>query len=43
VTGKVVILATMFVGRVGPLTLALALSRSTPPAIAYPETRIMVG
>jgi trk system potassium uptake protein TrkH len=43
VTGKVVIIATMFVGRVGPLTLALALSRSKPPALAYPETRIMVG
>lgn len=43
VTGKVVIIATMFIGRVGPLTLALALSRSKPPALAYPETRIMVG
>jgi trk system potassium uptake protein TrkH len=43
VTGKVVILATMFIGRVGPLTLALALSRSKPPALGYPETRIMVG
>jgi trk system potassium uptake protein TrkH len=43
VTGKVVIIATMFVGRVGPLTLALALSRSSPSALAYPEARIMVG
>jgi trk system potassium uptake protein TrkH len=43
VTGKVVIIATMFIGRVGPLTLALALSRSKPPAVTYPETRIMVG
>lgn len=43
VTGKVVIIATMFIGRVGPLTLALALSRSRKAPIAYPETRIMVG
>jgi trk system potassium uptake protein TrkH len=42
-TGKLVILATMFVGRVGPLTLALALGRRTASPIAYPETRIMVG
>jgi trk system potassium uptake protein TrkH len=43
VTGKAVIIATMFIGRVGPLTLALALSRSSPSALAYPEARIMVG
>lgn len=42
-TGKLVIIVTMFIGRVGPLTLALALGRRTPSAIAYPETRIMVG
>lgn len=41
--GKSVIIATMFIGRVGPLTLALALGRRAKPAIAYPETRIMVG
>jgi len=40
--GKVVILLTMYVGRIGPLTLALALGRRAPP-IAYPEARIMVG
>lgn len=43
VTGKVVIIVTMFIGRVGPLTLALALSSSKPPPLAFPETRIMVG
>jgi len=42
-TGKSVIIATMFIGRVGPLTLALALGRRGKPALAYPETRIMVG
>jgi trk system potassium uptake protein len=41
--GKAVIIATMFIGRVGPLTLALALGSQSKPAIAFPETRIMVG
>jgi len=41
--GKAVIIATMFIGRVGPLTLALALGSRAKPAITYPETRIMVG
>jgi trk system potassium uptake protein TrkH len=43
VTGKVVIIVSMFIGRIGPLTLALALGRSLPPSLTYPETRIMVG
>jgi trk system potassium uptake protein len=43
VMGKFVIIATMFIGRVGPLTLALALGRRSPSALAYPETRLMVG
>lgn len=41
--GKSVIIATMFIGRVGPLTLALALGRPTRSPISYPEARIMVG
>jgi trk system potassium uptake protein TrkH len=41
--GKAVIIATMFIGRVGPLTLALALGSRAKPRVAYPETRIMVG
>jgi trk system potassium uptake protein len=43
VTGKAVIIVGMFIGRIGPLTLALALGRSLPPPLTYPETRIMVG
>jgi trk system potassium uptake protein TrkH len=43
VMGKFVIIATMFIGRVGPLTLALALGRRSPSPLAYPETRLMVG
>jgi len=41
--GKLTIVATMFLGRIGPLTLALALSGRNNAAIEYPETRIMVG
>lgn len=43
VPGKVIIIVAMFIGRIGPLTLALALGRSLPPALGYPETRLMVG
>lgn len=42
--GKIIIILTMFAGRVGPLTLAMALSnikRNT--AIKYPEERILIG
>ncbi|HNS18264.1 MAG TPA: potassium transporter TrkG [Bacteroidales bacterium] len=42
--GKTIILISMFIGRIGPLTLALFLSR---PIISthyrYPEIRVMVG
>jgi trk system potassium uptake protein TrkH len=43
VTGKAVIIVAMFIGRIGPLTLALALGRKAAPVVGYPETRIMVG
>jgi trk system potassium uptake protein TrkH len=42
-TGKLVVIVTMFVGRIGPLTLALALGDRARPRVHYPETRIMVG
>jgi len=42
--GKVCILLTMLFGRIGPLTVALALSRRGPsPAIELPEERVMIG
>ncbi len=43
VFGKLVVTALMFLGRVGPLTIALLLARSSPGRISYPEVRIMVG
>jgi trk system potassium uptake protein len=42
--GKLLIVLTMFMGRIGPLTLAVALARrGTPPRLRYPEGKIMVG
>ncbi|ADL08156.1 TrkH family potassium uptake protein [Thermosediminibacter oceani] len=42
--GKVLIILTMFSGRVGPLTIALALASKKKTAIMkYPEERILVG
>jgi trk system potassium uptake protein TrkH len=42
--GRLLITALMFVGRLGPLTLALSLlGEARPAAYAYPQERIMVG
>jgi trk system potassium uptake protein TrkH len=42
--GNLVLAFTMLVGRVGPLTLALALAtRRKPPKITYAEENVMVG
>jgi trk system potassium uptake protein TrkH len=43
-TGKLLVVAMMFMGRVGPLTLAVAIARGGQPArIRYPEGKILVG
>jgi len=42
--GKILIIMTMFVGRIGPLTLALAIAlREEKLLYNYPEEKIMVG
>lgn len=43
--GKIVITVTMFVGRIGPLTLFMALAQrhQTSTAIQYPDEEIMIG
>ena len=44
--GKVAVLLTMYAGRVGPLTLALAFANKAQTAgttIKYPEDKILVG
>lgn len=45
VVSQFLIIFTMFVGRVGPLTVSMALSGTPhkPDAIRYPEDRLMVG
>lgn len=41
--GRLWITATMFVGRVGPLTIALGLVPTKPLHVTYPEARVMIG
>jgi trk system potassium uptake protein TrkH len=42
--GKIVIIITMFIGRVGPLTLILALSnKENKTEIKYPEGQMIIG
>jgi trk system potassium uptake protein TrkH len=42
--GKVLITLTMFIGRIGPLTLALALARAAQDrAVAFPQERVLIG
>ncbi len=42
--GRVLIILTMFAGRVGPLTVATAIAqRQHANAVRYPEERVMVG
>jgi trk system potassium uptake protein TrkH len=42
--GKLLLVAMMFVGRVGPLTLAVAIARAgSQPRVRYPEGRFLVG
>lgn len=41
--GKSLIAVVMFLGRIGPLTLALLLARQEASRVAYPEARVMVG
>ncbi|MDD4202965.1 MAG: TrkH family potassium uptake protein [Candidatus Omnitrophica bacterium] len=42
--GKMIIMITMFVGRVGPLTIALSVAfKEDTSKVRYPEERVMVG
>ncbi|MEP7118183.1 MAG: TrkH family potassium uptake protein [Acidobacteriota bacterium] len=43
--GKLLVMAMMFIGRLGPLTLAIAVARrgAAQPKIRYPEGKILVG
>ena len=42
--GKLLVIATMYMGRIGPLTLAVAVARGgTPARVRYAEGKILVG
>jgi trk system potassium uptake protein TrkH len=42
--GKVIIILTMLAGRIGPLSLVLALARrEAPPRVVYPEQGLPIG
>jgi trk system potassium uptake protein TrkH len=41
--GKLWIIATMFVGRLGPLSVALAVMTQRPSTVRYPEEHLMIG
>jgi trk system potassium uptake protein TrkH len=41
--GKWLIIVTMFIGRVGPVSLALALGTPRTSRVAFPEAKLMVG
>jgi len=41
--GKIMVIITMFIGRVGPLTLALVLSHKSEADIIYPNGDVMIG
>jgi trk system potassium uptake protein TrkH len=44
IAGKLLLIAMMFAGRVGPLTLAVALARRVePPRVRHAEERIAIG
>jgi trk system potassium uptake protein TrkH len=43
VFSKIIFVFTMFLGRVGPLTLFLALLRRREQRFRYPEGRVMIG
>ncbi|KAB8125913.1 hypothetical protein F9U64_21200 [Gracilibacillus oryzae] len=43
ITGKVIIIIIMFLGKVGPLTLAFAIAKTTRARIKYPSEDVMTG
>lgn len=41
--GKLIIIVVMFIGRIGPLSLALLLARPHRRRVTFPDARLMVG
>lgn len=42
-SGRIIIMAMMFIGRVGPLTLGFFLATQAPPRIRYPASQVYLG
>ncbi len=42
-SGKLIVAAVMFIGRLGPLVLAVAVSRKHGPRFTYAEEKVMIG
>jgi trk system potassium uptake protein TrkH len=43
IIGRFWIIATMFMGRLGPLTLAMAMFERRTPGVRYPSGKVMIG
>jgi trk system potassium uptake protein TrkH len=43
ILGRFIVVSMMFLGRVGPLSLAMVLAHRKAGRVEYPETRLMVG
>jgi trk system potassium uptake protein TrkH len=44
ILGKIILIFTMFIGKLGPLTFAFSLTaRSIEKHIRYPEVKVLVG
>jgi trk system potassium uptake protein TrkH len=41
--GRAVIIAVMFIGRVGPLTLGFFLATRSTPRLSYPSSKVYLG
>lgn len=41
--GKLILIFTMFCGRLGPLTIGVALTTRKPELVSYPEERVLIG
>lgn len=41
--GKLILIFTMFCGRLGPLTIGVALTTRKPELVSYPEEKVLIG
>ncbi len=41
--GKFIVVIMMFIGRLGPITIGMAVAARTEPRIRYPEEKVMIG